>query len=84
MRLFPEKAKMQALMKKGLPVIFAVAWTPVVWMLMTAILGNAMERMIGSWQPVVAILGLTTIAVMSVLVIAFRRYGLKIFDEKGV
>ncbi len=81
MGLFPEKEKMKGYMKAGLPLIFAVAWTPVVWMLLAAIFGPPMQRLFSTWQPVVGILALMTILVMAGLVRLFRSIGLRNFDK---
>lgn len=79
MRLFPEKEKLGKMMRGGLPLIFAVAWAPMVWMLLASLLGPSMERLFGTWQPVVAVLTIVTAIVMLLLIAAFRRFGLKIF-----
>jgi hypothetical protein len=84
MRLFPEKEKMKVFMKKGLPLIFAVAWTPMVWMLLLAVLGPAMQYLFGSWQVVVAVLAVSTVLVSGSLTYLFSRYGLTIFKDKAV
>ncbi len=82
MRLFPEKEKMNTFRKKGLPIIFAVAWTPMVWMLMVALLGPAMQYLFADWRPIVAILVVSTLLVVFGLVGLFRRYALKIFGDR--
>jgi hypothetical protein len=81
MRLFPEREKMKTFMKKGLPIIFAVAWTPMVWMLMVALLGPVIQHLFADWRLIVSILVVATLLVMIGLVILFRRYALKIFGE---
>ncbi|NTU58832.1 MAG: hypothetical protein HGB00_07955 [Chlorobiaceae bacterium] len=81
MGLFPDREKIKKYMKAGLPLIFAVAWTPVVWMLTAALFGPPMQRMLGSWQPVVAILAVVTFVVMVGLVRLFQRIGLRSFDK---
>lgn len=79
MRLFPDKEQLKKMMRGGLPLIFAVAWAPMVWMLLAALLGPVMGLLFSSWQPVVAILSVATLAVTLLLNVVFRRYGLKIF-----
>lgn len=83
MGLLPGRDKLKVFMKKGLPLVFAVAWAPMVWMLLAAVLGSTMERLIGSWQVTVVVLALTTLLVTIGLNLMFRRYGLKIFGEAG-
>jgi len=80
MGFFPDRDKLKAFMKKGLPLIFAVAWTPVLWMALAALFGSAMERLLGSWQVTVGILGVAALLLMGTLVLLFRRYGLGIFQ----
>lgn len=80
MKLFPEKEKRKRFMKNGLPVIFTVAWTPVVWMLLATLLGPPMQQLFTAWQPVMLIIGVSTIIVMLILFRLFRRTGLKIFE----
>ena len=83
MGLLPDREKLKAFMKKGLPLIFAVAWTPVLWMALAALFGQPMERLFGSWQAALGILGAAAVLLMAALMLLFRRYGLKIFEEKG-
>ncbi len=81
MKLFPDRARMKVLMGRGLPLVFAIAWAPLVWMLLAGVVGNALTSIFRSWQPVVAVLATLTIAVMCGLVLVFRRFALKIFDD---
>jgi hypothetical protein len=81
MGLFPDREKLQRFMKSGLPLIFAIAWTPVVWMLLAAVFGPPMQRVFSAWQPVVAILASATLLVMVGIVRLFRRVGLRSFDK---
>jgi len=81
MKLFPDRDKLKKYMKAGLPLIFAVAWTPVVWMLLAAVFGPPMQRLFSAWQPVVAILVVTTCLAMIGLVRLFRHVGLKNYEN---
>ncbi|HWR01507.1 MAG TPA: hypothetical protein VN371_06550 [Chlorobaculum sp.] len=81
MGLFPEREKMKGYMKAGLPLIFAIAWTPVVWMVLAAVFGPPMQRLFSAWQPVVAILVAATLLAMVGLVRLFRSIGLRYFDK---
>ncbi|NTU68482.1 MAG: hypothetical protein HGB02_06355 [Chlorobiaceae bacterium] len=80
MGLFPDKDKMKVVMKNGLPLIFAVAWTPVLWMVLAVVFGSAMEHLLGSWQAAIGLLGVSALLLMAALSLLFRRYGLGIFD----
>lgn len=82
MKWFPEKEKRKKYMKFGLPAVFTIAWTPVVWTVVAALLGPPMERVFSSWQPVVAVLSVATLLVMTLLLRVVRTAGLK-FNEKG-
>lgn len=83
MRLFPEEEKRKKMMKKGLPAIFTLAWTPIVWMVLAFLLGPSLERLIPSWQVVVGILVLLTLLFMMVMLRLLTTLGLKI-SEKSV
>jgi len=83
MKLFPDKEKRKNFMKGGLPVVLAVVWSPIIWMVLAAFLGPAMERVIGVWQVHVAILGVVTLLAVAGLIRLFRLAGLKIFDKAG-
>ena len=81
MKLFPDKEKRKNFMKGGLPVVLAVAWTPIVWMTLASFLGPAMERITGSWQVNVSILVVATLLVMIALIRVFKIAGLKISEK---
>lgn len=81
MKLLPDKEKRKNFMKGGLPVVLAVAWTPIVWMTLASFLGPAMEQMIGLWQVNVSILVVATLLVMVALIRLFKIAGLKFFDK---
>jgi len=81
MKLFPDEQKRKKFMKGGLPVVFTIAWTPIVWMLMASLVGPVVDPVFQSWQPVVLIIGVTTLLAMLLLIRLFRGGGLKIFDK---
>ncbi|NTU53607.1 MAG: hypothetical protein HGA97_07935 [Chlorobiaceae bacterium] len=81
MKWFPEKEQRKRFMKRGLPTMFAIAWTPVIWMLLAALLGPLLDQWFTSWQPVVLILGAATLLVMIMLLRLLRNTGLKFFDK---
>jgi membrane protein YdbS with pleckstrin-like domain len=81
MKLLPDKEKKKKFMKNGLPVIFAVAWTPIIWMVLVSIAGPLMERMFHAWQPVVIIIAVATVLVMIALIRLFKMAGSRIFDN---
>lgn len=83
MKFFPDEEKKKRFMKNGLPVVFAVAWTPIIWMVLAAVLGPVLERVLPVWQLVVLIIAMLSVLAMVMLVRVFRILGLKIFGEKG-
>jgi membrane protease YdiL (CAAX protease family) len=83
MKWFPEMEKRKRFMKSGLPVIFTVAWTPVVGMLLAMLLGPPMQKIFVSGLPVMLVIGVLTLIVMLVLYRLFRQIGLKIFDQNA-
>ncbi|UWX56926.1 hypothetical protein NY406_06660 [Chlorobaculum sp. MV4-Y] len=70
-------------MKGGLPVVLGVVWTPIIWMVLAAFFGPAMERVIGVWQVNVAILVVATLLAMVALIRLFKMVVLKIFGKTG-
>jgi len=81
MKLFPDEQKKKKFMKGGLPVVFTIAWTPIVWMLLASLMGPVIEPVFHSWQPVVLIIGVMTLVAMLLLIRLFRGAGLKVFDK---
>jgi len=83
MKFFPDEEKKKRFMKNGLPVVFAVAWTPIIWMVLAAVLGPVLERVLPVWQLVVLIIAMLSVLAMVMLVRLFRLLGLKFFGENG-
>jgi len=83
MKFFPDEEKKKRFMKNGLPVVFAVAWTPIIWMVLAAVLGPVLERVLPVWQLVVLIIAMLSVLAMVMLVRLFRILGLKFFGENG-
>lgn len=83
MKFFPDEEKKKRFMKNGLPVVFAVAWTPIIWMVLAAVLGPVLERVLPVWQLVVFIIAMLSVLAMVMLVRLFRLLGLKFFGENG-
>lgn len=81
MRLFPDEQTKKRFMKNGLPVIFGVVWTPIIWMLLVSIAGPLMQRMFQAWQPVVISLALATLLVMVALIRLFKMAGSRFFEK---
>jgi hypothetical protein len=81
MKLFPDEQKKRKFMKNGLPAVFAIAWTPIIWMLLVMVAGPLMERMFHAWQPVVIIIGIMTLLVMFALIRLFKMAGSRFFEK---
>jgi len=48
MKLFGDPEFRKRFMKSGLPFILAVAWAPIIWMVLTALLGSFLLRLTSS------------------------------------
>ncbi|HHE07759.1 MAG TPA: hypothetical protein ENL01_02440 [Chlorobaculum parvum] len=81
MKIFPNEEEKKRFMKHKLPLVFAVAWTPIVWMALTFMLGPLLERMVPVWQLVVLVIALATALAMVGIVRFFRFIGLRVFGE---
>lgn len=81
MKIFPDEEKKKRFMKHKLPLVFAVAWTPIVWMALASVLGPLLERMVPVWQLVVLVIALVTALAMVGIVRFFRFIGLRVFGE---
>lgn len=81
MRLFPDREKLKVVMKKWLPVVFAIAWAPVIWMFLALLLGSWMQHLVGSWWAVVVLVSAVTAAIVLFVVRFFRKMSCRIGDE---
>jgi hypothetical protein len=81
MRLFPEREKMKVFMSRWLPVLLAVAWAPLVWMILAALLGSWLQSISCSWQVVMIVLALATLGSTFGLLRLFGLFSRNIFDE---
>jgi len=83
MKIFPDEETRKRFMKNGLPVLLAVVWAPIIWMVLAAVLGPLLERVLPLWQLVFLVIGMMTVFAMVMLVRLFRIVGLKVFGDKG-
>jgi len=49
MKLFSDNVARKRFMKTGLPVLLGIAWSPIVWMIVMAFFGSALDALTGSW-----------------------------------
>ena len=78
MKLFPDLETRKRFMKKGLPVVLAVAWAPILWMLLRASLAPLLMQTTGSLLLGQAVILPLTAAVLFFFLRLFRFIGEKI------
>jgi hypothetical protein len=74
MKLFTDAEKRKRFMKRGLPYLLGIAWTPIIGVVVTAAVGKPVAGLIG-WQSTLAVTGLITLVVVYLLLKFFRRTG---------
>ncbi|ACD89922.1 MAG: hypothetical protein HGA57_00570 [Chlorobium limicola] len=83
MKFFPEPESRKRFMKSGLPVILAVAWAPIVWMLFMAFLAPLLLPVTKSFILVqVIVVPLTAISLIFLLRL-FRSLSERFYGEKA-
>jgi hypothetical protein len=75
MKLIPDKASRQQFMKKGLTVILGVAWAPIIWLLVTALLSSSLSALTGSWMVTQGVILVFAFAATLTLLRFFVRIG---------
>jgi len=81
MKLFPDSAAKKRFMKTGLPIVLGIAWSPIIWMLLLAILGPALFALTASWVIMQTITLALVVAVIFFLLRLFLRTGRKFYSE---
>lgn len=79
MKLFTDLETRKRFMKKGLPLILAVAWAPIVWMLLTAVLAPVLLPATRSIILVQGVILPLTVAVLLLFLRFFRLLGEKFY-----
>ena len=82
MKLFPDEEQKRRFMKTGLPVIFGIAWAPIITMVVMALLGPALIALTGSLALMLGVIFIITMLVTSLLLWFFMRIGRKFHSEK--
>jgi hypothetical protein len=81
MKLFPDFETKKRFMKTGLPIIVGIAWSPIIWIVVMASLGQGVFVLTGSWFFVHAITIVTTFFVTVLLLRTFMRTGSRFYSE---
>jgi len=68
-------------MKTGLPFILGFAWVPIIWMVLSALLGPALFVLSGSWLAAQAIIVFFACLFTYLLLTVFRRFNKRIYSE---
>ncbi len=81
MKLFPDVETRKRFMKTALPVIFGIAWTPILWMLVLSTVGPALFSVTGSWPVTHGAVIIMVLLVTSLFIKLFMRIGRKFHNE---
>lgn len=82
MKLFPDFETKKRFMKTGLPIILGIAWSPIIWMVVLATLGQGVFALVGSWLVTQAVVLVIVVLVMYLLLRLFMRIGNKFYGEE--
>lgn len=83
MKLFGDSEFRKRFMKSGLPVALAVAWAPIIWMTLTALLGPLLLRLTSSFLAVQTIVLPLTLLSIFLFLRAFRVLSSRFYGEKA-
>ncbi len=83
MKLFPDFETKKRFMKTGLPIIFGIAWSPIIWMVVIAILGQGVFALTGSWIITQAVVLAIVAFMLYLLLRVFMQVGSKFYGEEG-
>jgi hypothetical protein len=82
MKLFPDFETKKRFMKTGLPIIFGIAWSPIVWIVVIATIGQGVFALTGSWLVTQALILVIVLFVMALFLRVFMRIGSKFHGER--
>ncbi|MEI7694628.1 MAG: hypothetical protein WCI64_03120 [Chlorobium sp.] len=83
MKLFPDKEQRKRWMKRALPFLFGIAWTPIILLLVTALFGKPLAALFG-WPVTLWISVILTLLCTTLFLRFFSLSGKKRDGEKGV
>ncbi len=81
MKLFPDFETKKRFMKTGLPIILGIAWSPIIWMVVIATLGQGVFALTGSWPVAQGVVLVIVFLVVYVLLRVFMQIGRKFYGE---
>ncbi len=70
-------------MKTGLPFLLGFAWVPIIWMVLTALLGPVLYVLTGSWVITQLIIVIFAFLFTYLLLTVFRRFNKRVYSEKS-
>jgi membrane protein YdbS with pleckstrin-like domain len=82
MKLFPDVETRKRFMKTALPVIFGIAWVPIIWMIVLSTVGPALFAVTGSWPVVHGAILIIVLLVISLFIKLFMRIGRKFHNKE--
>lgn len=81
MKLFPDFETKKRFMKTGLPIILGIAWSPIIWMVVIATLGQGVFALTGSWFVTQGVVLVIVFLVVYVFLRVFMQIGNKFYGE---
>ncbi len=83
MKLFPDFETKKRFMKTGLPIIAGIAWSPIIWIVVLAVLGPSLFALTASWPVTLAITFFVVLFTALFLMKFFIRLGAKFYGESN-
>ena len=80
MKLFPDVESRKRFMKTSLFFLLGIAWTPVIWVIVAAMVGKPMVALMG-WPVMLGISGMMTLFFIFLFLRFFNRSGKKFNDD---
>ena len=81
MKFFSDSDAKKRFMKTGLPIMFGIAWTPIIWMVFTASLGPVLFALTGSWPVTLGVTVLIVLIADYLLLKAFQGISDKFYSK---
>ena len=81
MKLFSDFETKKRFMKTGLPIIVGIAWSPIIWIVVMATLGQGVFLLTGSWFFAHAVTIVMALLVTALLLRTFMRTGSRFYSE---
>ncbi len=82
MKLFSDSDAKKRFMKTGLPIIVAIAWSPIIWIVVAALLWPALFALTASWVIAQVVILAVVVLVIFFLLRLFMRTGRKFYSEE--